>query len=790
MANIPSSPWAKRFPSDGTTAKIGDTKHSLLAPRCPRIDDPKYYDQDPDPDKDHRPRSYREIDTLLWGERVQRRTFWGARTFQLAALNRRLMFSTNTGLVTVGSGHRQSLGDKVKALLHIPPKKPAASPNEETDQFQIYRRERIKVDQKNWFPFLRKDRWFDWIQFSPDDALSEPDKTWSVDDAKIWDHLSLRTMMYGRVDYWSNFEDVFGEPPSEDATVILSHAMEELISETRGSNTVEFEQTVNATVEESEARLKMLLSTIIWSFEDNSNVHAVTRAEPFVGDDDEKPYSSIITINIEKLKVLLNPDLTLGEICQLQTDLTITIVHELMHAINYARCTKDDYVGNLLDEERSGRIPKEEPVFTTLPHYIYQSLLNLSIRMIVTFFQYLDADGFPEAGFFMEQVFFGGVCATLPSSSDGSQPSPPLLQVLREWPSANQASSYTPAGEDKPFMKDGALTTIFHVPTTWPSKLLTDSFWNDPAFTKSDDCFQNGRVFVMQAPIENRRTTQCGAPRVRKVPNKPGQPENQQVADDWRFQMRLWRSVRESWYKKAYDTWDISPWNCIRERRSIDSFAKAFAKKDTTECANIADFMVYQIDWTLDHDRYMEYMPTIEDPSSEWIWHAVGLLMMASIPLRKRKIGKVTPRKTDFNIELAPSQEAAAAGHDTMVYLRPDCGPYAEVGADVSELYVQTRPTGGGKVENFTQLSYLELIDDMIDLITRLRGAVYEKFLDAIKDAKAALLQDREKLAASYPGNAHATRWAPNWVFKFPEYDPTIRAHDGNRWKRQNTINP
>ncbi|TRX89924.1 hypothetical protein FHL15_009196 [Xylaria flabelliformis] len=751
MANTPSSPWATRFPSDGTIFRIGDTKHSLLAPRCPRIDDPKYYDQEPDEEKDHHPRSYKEIDSLLWGERVQRRTFWGARTFQLAAINRRLMFSTNTGLVTVASGHRHSLGDRVKALLHIPPKKPAASPKEEPDQFQIYRRERIRVDPKNWFPFLRKDRWFDWIQFSPDDAVSEPDRTWSVDDAKIWDYLSLRTMMYGRIDYWSNFEDIFGEPPTEDAAVILSHAMEVLISETRGSNTVEFEQTVTATVEESEARLNKLLSTIIWGFEDNSNVHAMTRPEPGVGES-ETPYSSIITINIEKLKVLLNPDLTLGEICQMQIELTVTIVHELMHAINYARCTDDEYVGNLLDEDRSGRIPKDEP--------------------------YLDADGFAEAGFFMEQVFFGGLCTTLPTSYDRSQPPPPLLQVLREWPSANQASSFVPAGEDKPFMKDGALTTIFHVPTTWPSKLLTDSFWNDPAFAKSDDFFQNGRVFVMQAPIQNRHTTQCGAPRVRRIPNKPGQPENEQVADDYRFQMGHWRKLRAVWYKKALDTWDVSPWSCIKERRCIDSFAKAFAKKDAIECANMADFMVYQIDWTRDHDRYMEYMPTKDDPSFEWIWHAVGLLMLASIPIRKRKTAKAKPKMLDYNIEFSPSQEAAAAGHDNMVYIRPDCGPSIEVIADASELFVQTRPTGGGKVENFTQLSYLELIDDMIELITRLRGAVFEKFLDAIKDAKAALLQDREKLAASYPGNAHATRWASNWVFKFPEYDPSIRAHD------------
>lgn len=37
--------------------------------------------------------------------------------------------------------------------------------NEERD-FMVYQRERVKVDETRWLPFLRKHRWFDWAQVS------------------------------------------------------------------------------------------------------------------------------------------------------------------------------------------------------------------------------------------------------------------------------------------------------------------------------------------------------------------------------------------------------------------------------------------------------------------------------------------------------------------------------------------------------------------------------------------------------------------------------------------------
>ncbi|KAI0111068.1 hypothetical protein GGR51DRAFT_508769 [Nemania sp. FL0031] len=261
----PSSPWAKRFPWKDTTTIVDGTTHSLLAPQYPKIEDPKYYDQQPDRGKDHNPKSNREIDYVLWGERVQERIFWGARTWQLAALNRRIMFSAEGDYIVIPGAQQPSLVTKVidrirrfsigKSPLsssgrsrespapHSSPQTPGtpaprpqapgtpasrpripgtpiprpripstrsripslrsrrmATPSyRERPEFQFYEQQRIQVDDTKWYPFLRKERWFDWVQFSLETGESMPNRTWSVDDVQIWSALSVSLELTNRI---------------------------------------------------------------------------------------------------------------------------------------------------------------------------------------------------------------------------------------------------------------------------------------------------------------------------------------------------------------------------------------------------------------------------------------------------------------------------------------------------------------------------------------------------------------------------------------------------------------
>lgn len=158
--------------------------------------------------------------------------------------------------------------------------------------------------------------------------------------------------------------------------------------------------------------------------------------------------------------------------------------------------------------------------------------------------------------------------------------------------------------------------------------------------------------------------------------------------------------------------------------------------------------------------------------------------MLASLPLRRTELIQ-TPLYACWPIELAPSKDASMAGHHRMVTFDSfhDTPPQRTV--DVSVLYDQTKP-GGGKVDNFTQLDYLELITSMIALISRLGGVLEVKFLDAIVHARDALFKDRQQLLTSY-SSGHINRWASNWPFTLPEYDPTCYRWEQDRWIENKT---
>lgn len=190
----PSSPWARRFPVPKTTHLVENTYHSFLAPKFPNIDDPKYYDRYPKPGVDHCPKNYAESDSVFQSEKVQRRCLWGAETWQVAALNRRLCIPSSADLMF--SGHRKDAPEQPS-----PRGRPyfLRQPAERSDGFTFYQSHRIEVNEKRWLPFLRKDRWFDWVHFSPDETRSRPNKTWSVDDPQLWDALKVSIELTDRI---------------------------------------------------------------------------------------------------------------------------------------------------------------------------------------------------------------------------------------------------------------------------------------------------------------------------------------------------------------------------------------------------------------------------------------------------------------------------------------------------------------------------------------------------------------------------------------------------------------
>lgn len=156
--------------------------------------------------------------------------------------------------------------------------------------------------------------------------------------------------------------------------------------------------------------------------------------------------------------------------------------------------------------------------------------------------------------------------------------------------------------------------------------------------------------------------------------------------------------------------------------------------------------------------------------------------MMASMPIRRDEVSQRKVPEPEWVVQLAPSRAAAAAGHvDTVYYLRNRGLPPVQGVIDRSRLFNPIKRRTG-EILNFTQFDYLNLIDDLIKLIIQLNGRVHIRFLHAIQRAQNALRADRRRIAASYHGRSHATRWASNWPLKLPDYDPTICSHVSGKW--------
>ncbi|KAI1168153.1 hypothetical protein F5B18DRAFT_268031 [Nemania serpens] len=99
----------------------------------------------------------------------------GLNTRRVAALNRSVRFSPDTRLMSgrhrlidgrpIGVPFTVSFSQLFLQPLGARGRAVPMQSNEERD-FMVYQRERVKVDETRWLPFLRKHRWFDWAQVS------------------------------------------------------------------------------------------------------------------------------------------------------------------------------------------------------------------------------------------------------------------------------------------------------------------------------------------------------------------------------------------------------------------------------------------------------------------------------------------------------------------------------------------------------------------------------------------------------------------------------------------------
>ncbi|RYC54627.1 hypothetical protein CHU98_g11580 [Xylaria longipes] len=745
--DAPSSPWATRFPLEDHTFTSLNTNHSVLAPAVPRINDPKYYDLDPVLPPNHPPLTPADLDQLFSTEAAQTRRLKGIKTWEVAALNRYVRFSLGYSYLSAGHSPIDAERSLPFSRFSVPePSRPSPiieallntmETNEERD-FAVYLRERIQVDETLWFPFLRKSRWFDWIQVSQD-FNSPAGKTWSVDDPKVWEALRISLELVNRMlaaliddkhegDYWENFVDIFGPEPHEGDSILLSYNFEKMISQRRGIK-CQYDFVPNMTPQNWSDRLVSLLSDLIWGFREHPTVNAACHTLPII--DSQSTYGAMIAITISKLELMLSSEITLGELCMAQVDLALLIVHELMHATVNSRYRDDNYVGNCLDKNRTGYYAAEsEPI----------------------------------------------MIADFPIASSGGKLIPPLTLAIRQFPFPGCTESERRA-PNCPSLDPGALVTTIHVPSLWASMMLAESFWRDTqSLQKSANFFHRSSRFVSSTPI-NTAMREVAEVQVRIPPDQQyNSRDDKLVVEEWVERQTLWERYRQGWYDDAKQRWRESPWRPIEYRWACDQFAAAFEKRDLVNCTNIAFQLVTAVRWDRGRATFERDLPLNGRKTFYWAWHAIGLLMMASIPRLHTPVWRgLTQLHNAWFAELTPSMAATAAGFNRTAYI-----PHAHIGderIDAAPLKFYDHLRGKGEVQDYVQTDCLSLIDDMLNHIMHNKGIVHQRMLDAIVAAKNAIYVDRRRIEVSYPDPfAHSSKWTPTWVFKFPSYDETCCA--------------
>ncbi|KAI1420126.1 hypothetical protein F5Y12DRAFT_792230 [Xylaria sp. FL1777] len=769
LQDVPSSPWATRFPTREYMYTSKNINRSALAPAFPRIDDPKYYDQNPVWLPGERPGTATDEDQLFCTERMQLSALFGTLTWQIIALNNYARFSPD---VTVSAGHRPIDKNTEGLALRVPRLMPSRlfpglqtasrglGTNADRD-FAVYQRERIEVDEERWLPFLRKDRWFDWIVVTQTFTHSKAGRTWSVDDPKVWGFLRVSLELVNRIlealiedkhdgDYWSGLEDIFGPTPSPNDSVLLSHGAEKRISELRGT-ACQMDHVLNKSPAEWRKRLITLLRRVIWGFGETVGVEGSTHNIVNVENRYDR-YNAMITLTTLRLQPIFSSDMTLGELCIAQVDTALTIMHELMHAIVLVRYNNDNYAGNCLNKERSGRAALEP---------------------------FLDGLGIAEMGHCMDQLFFGGSETIVPVAFEA--PVMPLVMIIREFPWKGYPGRTAP---QSPFLTPGAVDRVHHIPLTWASKMLAESFWKDPAYPKkSENFFHRNPLFISETSNIATNTGESQAQNLQGLPHSYS--DDAVLLQNWNEKLRLWDSFRQGWYYRAKEQWDTSPWSDIPCRRSCERFALAFEKRDLIGCANIAQSLIQQVIWDQDQLTYLNDMPSPYEMKPQWTWHAIGLLMMASIPIiRANLLRGVNPGGLYFK-EHSPSRAAAEAGHvkTAFVAMKHTVEPEGErMNVEPSKFYNQILNTG--EQHNFDQFDCLTLIDSMLELFAYSKGMVHGDFLLAIMTAKNLLMEDRREIRESYAAGAGSSKWASQWFFKIPPYDHGRHQWTGQQWMK------
>ncbi|KAJ8127697.1 hypothetical protein O1611_g5939 [Lasiodiplodia mahajangana] len=693
----------------------------------------------------------------------------GAKHWQLGPLMHSLQFSRD---VVVPGGHtRESLSER-DAIK------------------QVYDRELIRVDEDSWFPFLKKDRWFDTIAAEPTLHLN----MWTVDDERVWGeirvaleflnrvlnalikdkHHFLQTMLFGTMMYWDPVRNGMPyTPPSREplprSKVLLSYEFSRR----------QWEKAQNDPFVDKKPFLLSHIPTLgedVWRERLNKLLEphewAIGVIEHRTGRTGGLTFSKDATtlLNVDVIKALMSDHFSLAERCAAQFNLMQTMLHELMHSLGSTRMISDLGVPGL----------NEIPVLHDL-HYA----------------------GSAELGYAAENAIFGGVFREAHVRGYYFNP---FAKHQITWPFLPRGPNSTlgiMAGEEHPDYAPDRESILRLVPAAYYSSLLSEGFWQDEGIPrKSDNHFHRFANFCSRAP---NHPAKC-SPWKRPPPVLEGRAELEALYDqgqlsqimvdmvqDWDRRERLVNQIRAGWYDKERQTYEKSPWVYRNGRHAVGQFMDQWRKppneRNIFMLVHFTDILTKHI-WTSD---YPQFIKRISLANQWWTWGALGFLMMAALPIRhqgaRMLVNPLTQTYYFFPSDTVPPERKIGKNFDRPAARSENPESWIPLEYGPSKLVDPFLKPGKDNIppEEITHLDYLNVVANIIRHWMRTKTFVSTPWLNEIVRLERNLRAQREKERA--PG-ARASTWADNWDFQVPEYDPTaLSVWDQERYAWVNAEN-
>ncbi|KAI1851506.1 hypothetical protein JX265_012412 [Neoarthrinium moseri] len=593
------SPYAQHFfPSDVPSWRnwYGQL-HSEFAPMYPYLNLSNLSAMPP-PSPQTLP-SNAELDILFVQERMQQSWLFGLKTWQVAPL--------------------QMLPDGFSASTPLP----SLPPDSGDAGWARYEAGLIEVDETSWFSFFKRDRWFDVrenclvdIQDPFPAMYNHATNWWTVDNDEIWRHLRLPIEMANRT-----LLHLFNEPRPNwierllfgarlDWSVISAALREELKKNPNTRNPPVlmhdgFTRPRNMLLQQMEAFNK----NTIWSFmEENTSAEGLGAWGFTLTMDISLPLGQIeatrfqtILVHAGFIRGLCDRTTTLPERANLHFNLTVTILHELMHATFMQRQWLERFVIPLNNYDE--------------PH--------------------INKEPFQEVGWSYELHMLGGKLQIAPQPAKG-MPSERMEKfrggnmhlMLQEWPDYLAHSNLPTVlqyGDTTP------VTFNFPLPVAYSSAFSNAYFWDYVVDKHGSKAFKAPKILRCEvtSPWFSMGVRHYAARRTRIPHDTPESFKDsyRQVLSVWSTRRAAWENHRP-WYAWQYFLWGMSPWSWTRGREYIELFRAAHARRDYTACLIQVGALTKYRQWSDYFEQGNEGNPVI------WLFISIGYLMLATLPPR------------------------------------------------------------------------------------------------------------------------------------------------------------